>query len=149
MRNARSVQKSFACREAAGRIGLKEPIKGTQGTGRCSVRMDRRLNNRALADLDARVTRLTKPAQTIGGRIEDVSDHGVCVILPNDLHPGEMVKLEAADSTLFGYVVHSSWKRNAFRIGIEVERVLVGGTDLAQLLRSVLERSMPGVTLSQ
>jgi hypothetical protein len=27
--------------------------------------------------------------------------------------------------------------------------VLVGGTDLAQLLRSVLERSMPGVTLSQ
>jgi hypothetical protein len=30
-----------------------------------------------------------------------------------------------------------------------VERVLVGGTDLAQLLRSVLERSMPGVTLSQ
>ena len=111
--------------------------------------MDRRLHNRVLADLDVEVTRLKRQKQSVHGRIEDVSDTGLSVILPCELHRDEMVKLDAADSTLFGYVVHSSWKRNAFRTGIEVERVLLGGTDLAELLRSVLQSTLPGVPLSQ
>ena len=109
--------------------------------------MDRRLHNRALADLDVRVIRLKRQEQSVRGRIEDVSDTGVCIILPCELHPDEMVKLEAADSTLYGYMVHSAWKRNAYRTGIEVERVLLGGTDLAHLLRSVLEATLPEVPL--
>ena len=111
--------------------------------------MDRRLHNRALADLDVQVTRLNKREESVRGWIEDLSETGLSVILPCELHRDEMVKLKTADSTLFGYVVHSSWKRNAFRTGIEVERVLLGGTDLAELLRSVLQSTLPGVPLSQ
>jgi hypothetical protein len=58
-----------------------------------------------------------------------------------------MVKLQTADSTLFGHVAYSDWKRNAFRTGIEIERVLLGGTDLAQLLQSVLRDTMPSVSV--
>jgi PilZ domain len=112
------------------------------------VQVDRRLHNRVLADLDVQVIRLKRQKQSISGRIEDVSQTGLCVILPCELHRDEMVKLKTADSTLFGYVVHSSWKRNAFRTGIEVEQVLLGGTDLAELLRSVLQATIPGVSLS-
>ena len=107
--------------------------------------MDRRLHSRALADLDVQVIRLKKEGQSIPGTLADMSEAGMCLILPRELRTGEQVKLEAADSTLFGYVVYSKWKRNAFRTGVEVERVLVGGTDLAQLLRSVLRETMPTV----
>lgn len=111
--------------------------------------MDRRLHNRALADLDVQIIRLKRQEQIVFGRIEDVSDTGLCVILPCELHRDEVVKLKTADSTLFGYVAHSSWKRNAFRTGIEVERVLLGGTDLANLLGLVLKATMPEVPLSK
>ena len=60
----------------------------------------------------------------------------------------EIVRLETADCTLFGHVVHCTWQRNAFRTGIEVERVLIGNTDLAELLRTALQDTMPWATLS-
>jgi hypothetical protein len=112
----------------------------------CSV--DRRLHNRALADLDIEVVRLKDKDQVVSGRLEDISESGMCVILPSELVVDELVRLEAADCTLFGHVVHCTWQRNAFRIGIEVERVLLGNTDLADLLRTALRDTMPWTTLS-
>lgn len=111
--------------------------------------VDRRLHNRALADLDVEVTRLRKQEQRIPGRLADISETGLCLILPCELRVEELVRLETADSTLFGHVVYSKWKRNAFRTGVDVEQVLLGGTDLAKLLHAVLRNTMPGVTLSR
>ena len=89
--------------------------------------------------------RLKKQEQGVPGTLADISEAGVCLILPCELWPEETVKLEAADSTIFGHVVYSTWKRNAFRTGVEVEQVLFGGTDLAKLLQTVLRDMMPEV----
>ena len=111
--------------------------------------MDRRLHNRALADLDVEVVRLSNKDQIVPGSLEDMSEAGMCLILPCELATDELVRLEAADCTLFGHVVYSTWTRNAFRTGIEVERVLLGGnTDLAELLRTALQDTMPWATVS-
>jgi len=110
--------------------------------------VDRRLHNRALADLDVEVIRLSRQEQSVAGRLEDISEAGICIILPSELAPEELVRLEAADSTVFGHVVYSTWTRNAFRTGIELERVLLGATDLAELLRSALQETMPWAALS-
>lgn len=107
--------------------------------------MDRRLHNRSLADLDVQLTRLRKQGPGVFGRIADISDSGLCLVMPCELWPEELVKIETADSTLYGHVIYSSWKRNAFRTGVEVERVLLGGSDLAHLLRAVLRDTMPAV----
>jgi hypothetical protein len=107
--------------------------------------VDRRLHTRSLADLDVQVVRLRKQEQGVPGTLADISEAGVCLILPCELWPEEMVKLETADSTLFGHVVYSMWKRNAFRTGIEVEQALFGGTDLAKLLQTALRDTMPEV----
>jgi hypothetical protein len=72
----------------------------------------------------------------------------MCLILSCELLPDELITIEAADCTVYGYVIHCTWQRNAFRTGIEVERVLLGNTDLAELLRIVVQDTMPGVTLS-
>ena len=111
--------------------------------------VDRRLHTRSLADLEVQLTRLRRQEESVPGRLADISEAGLCLILPCELWPEELVKLEAADSILFGHVAYSTWKRNAFRTGIEIERVLLGGTDLAQLLQSVIRNAMPGVLLSR
>jgi len=72
----------------------------------------------------------------------------MCLILPTELAADEIVRLETADCTLFGHVVHCTWQRNAFRTGVEVERVLLGNTDLADLLRTALQDTMPWATVS-
>jgi len=110
--------------------------------------VDRRLHNRALADLDVEVIRFRKQDQFVSGRVEDVSESGVCLILPCELVQDELVRLEAADCTMYGHVIYSTWQRNAFRTCVEVERVLLGNTDLAELLRKTLEDTMPWATLS-
>ena len=110
--------------------------------------MDRRLHNRALADLDIEVVRLTHKDQIVSGRLEDISESGMCLILPSELVADEIVRLETADCTLFGHVVHCTWQRNAFRTGIEIERVLLGNTDLAELLGTALQDTMPWATQS-
>ncbi len=110
--------------------------------------MDRRLHNRALADLDVEVLRFRKQDQFVSGRLEDISESGLCIILPCELVRDELVRLEAADCTLFGHVVYCTWQRNAFRTGVEIERVLLGNTDLAELLRKTLQDTMPWATLS-
>lgn len=112
----------------------------------CSV--DRRLHNRALADLDVEVVRLSNKDQILPGRLEDISESGMCLILPSELAVDEIVRLETADCTLFGHVIYSTWTRNAFRTGIEVQRVLLGNTDLAELLRTALQDTMPWATVT-
>jgi hypothetical protein len=110
--------------------------------------VDRRLHNRALADLDVDVILIKKQDQSVSGRLEDISEAGMCLILPSELVPDELVRLETADCTLFGHVVYSTWTRDAFRTGVEVERVLLGNTDLAELLRTALQDTMPWATVS-
>jgi hypothetical protein len=115
----------------------------------CSV--DRRLHNRALTDLDVEVVRLKDKGEIVAGRLEDISESGMCLILPCELSADEIVRLETADCTLFGYVVYSTCStstRNAFRTGIEVQRVLLGNTHLAGLLRTALQDTMPRAILS-
>ena len=107
--------------------------------------MDRRLHTRSLADLDVQLTRLRKLEASVAGRIADVSEAGLCLVMPCEFWPEELVKIETADSTLYGHVIYSTWKRNAFRTGIEVERVLLGGSELAELLRAALRNTMPAV----
>jgi hypothetical protein len=46
---------------------------------------------------------------------------------------------------LYGFVAHSTPERSYFRTGIEIVQVLIGGSDLSQLLKSTLEETMPDV----
>jgi hypothetical protein len=95
--------------------------------------------------MDLRVTRLTQPALTGQGEVTDISNSGVCIKAPFELATGDVVQLEIADSTLFGFVVYANPEGTAFRAGVEVQRVLMGGSDLARLLQMELRRALPGV----
>jgi hypothetical protein len=107
--------------------------------------VDERLDARYPASFDVLFTGLTDPSRACRGRMSDISKSGLSVLLPLHFAPGALVKLDFADSTLFCYVAHSNPFEGAFRTGIEVERVLLGTTDLASLLHSILKHEMPQV----
>lgn len=107
--------------------------------------MERRFEHRQPAEMDVRVTRLTHPALTGPGQLSDISKSGVCVKAPFELASGDIVQLEIADSTLFGFVVHASLEGTASRAGIEIQRVLIGASDLSRVLHLALRQSLPEV----
>ncbi len=79
------------------------------------------------------------------GRVDNVSKSGVSIVLPRQLAPGDLVELDMADSLLFGHVIFCTPQPGDFRIGIEIERVLLGETDLSQVLNELLATESPAV----
>lgn len=107
--------------------------------------MERRFDHRHLTELDVHVTRLTHPAWSAHGQISDLSNSGLSLTAPFELAAGDVVHLEIEDSNLFGVVVHASVEGARFRAGIEIQRVLIGGSDLSRVLHLALRRVLPGV----
>jgi len=97
------------------------------------------------ADLAVWVTDLQKPERSNAGTIRDISASGVSVLTPLPLTAGDIVRLDVADSVLFGIATYGVAEAADWRIGIEVQRVLHGGSDLAQLLERVLHEEMPAI----
>lgn len=107
--------------------------------------MNRRIQERHPADFQVRVTEVDTPELSASGQAFDVSQSGISVYLPLQMKTGSAVRLNINDSVLFGFVSHSEPERSYFRTGIEVLQVLVGGSDLSQLLKATIEEAMPAV----
>lgn len=110
--------------------------------------MDGRFETRYPADLEAWVTDLQNMGHSACGVVRDISNSGICLSTPIPLGPADVVRLDIADSVLFGFVTYanpepSQAEEPRWRTGIEVQRVLMGGSDLGQLLKKVLEEQMP------
>jgi len=105
--------------------------------------MDRRLYERIPAHLPATLTNLATNERASESHVANISQAGICVVSPCQFVPGAIVKLEAADSVLFGHIVYSTSEGAVFRHGIEVARVLIGETDLASLLNAMLVEAIP------
>jgi len=105
--------------------------------------VDRRFDHRYFTDAEINVTTLSDPGRYGSGRMTDLSDNGMSVLVPLELAPGDIVQLQIGDSTLFGFVVHSAREGESFRAGIELQRVLIGGSDLSKVLCGALRQVMP------
>jgi PilZ domain len=109
--------------------------------------MERRLDPRYPADLSVWVSDLLKPGHSAAGTICDISASGIGVVSPLPLAAGDVVRLDVAESVLFGIVTYATAGEAGSRTGIEVQRVLLGDSDLSRLLQRVLHEEMPAVAL--
>ncbi len=109
--------------------------------------MDRRIHERHLAHFQVRLTDLARPEVSASGRGFDISESGIGVYVPLKFTPGSAVELNINDSALFGVVTHSVPERSLFRTGIEVWQVLIGRSELAELLKTTLQETMPNQQL--
>ncbi len=109
------------------------------------VPVDRRNHERRPASFQVRVTEVDSPELSASGQAFEVSQAGISVYLPLQLTDGSAVRLNINDSILFGFVTHSKPERSYYRTGIDVLQVLIGGSDLSQLLKATLEEVMPEI----
>ena len=109
--------------------------------------MDRRIHERRLAHFQVRLTDLASPQVSASGEGIDISESGIGVYLPLRFTPGRVVELKINDSALFGVVTSSMPDRSFFRTGIEVWQVLIGRSELAELLKATLQETMPNQKL--
>ncbi len=96
-----------------------------------------------LPEIDVRVTNLAKPAQCGLGRLTDISVSGMGVAVAFALSAGDIVQVDVDDSRLFGFVAHASPEEDEYRVGIELQRVLIGGSDCSRVLHLALSRALP------
>lgn len=89
------------------------------------------------------MTNIRTREQASLGRVCDMSKAGISVTLPLQFVPTDLVQLEMADSVLLGRVVYSNPEGSQFRIGIEVDRVELGDSDLSNILQETLRETMP------
>jgi hypothetical protein len=109
--------------------------------------MDRRIHERHLATFQVRLTDLASPEVSASGEGIDISISGIGVYLPLKFARGSAVELNINDSTLFGVVTHSSPERSFFRTGIEVWQVLIGRSEMAELFKTIVQKTMPNQQL--
>ena len=109
--------------------------------------MERGIQERHLARFQVRVTDLASPELSASGQGIDISESGIGVYLPLKFTAGSAVELKINDSALFGVVTHSIPERSFFRTGIEVWQVLIGRSELAELLKETLHEAMPNQQL--
>ena len=79
--------------------------------------------------------------------MSDISNSGVCLVTLLELAVGAVVRIDAADSALFGFVTYANRQGADWHAGIEIQRVLLGESDLSRLLQQVLHDAMPQVTV--
>jgi hypothetical protein len=101
--------------------------------------MDRRFDTRFPSGLQVRVTDLDNAAESTTGTLLDISVSGIAVLLTMQKPEGLLVKLDFAETVLYGQVAYANAENGRFRTGIAVERVLVRASDLSHILESLLE----------
>ena len=109
--------------------------------------MDRRIHERHLAHFHVCLTDLASPEVSVSGEGIDISESGIGVYLPLKFIPGSVVEIDINDCALFGVVTHSMPERSLFRTGVEVWQVLIGRSELAELLKATLQETMPNQKL--
>ncbi len=102
----------------------------------------RRHCKRYPAYFDVTLTGLAGREPPVTGFITNVSQQGVRVMTPIALPIGQVVKLQIADSVLFGEIVSSSAEGDYFRTGVRVRRP-ESGASVAGLLREILVEPVP------
>jgi PilZ domain len=104
---------------------------------------ENRLHQRFPTNLDVVLTDIANPDHVGTGWIVDVSRTGIRARMPKRVDPGAMVKLEVADCALFGQAIRCSEDAGGYEIGVEIVRVLIGRSDLAQLVNTILAEAAP------
>lgn len=117
-------------------IVLKRSLEPVDRSG-----MDRRLHPRPLVQFEAKVT--NSEGRSCLGRVRDMSEAGISVIVPLQFAPGDVVQLDMADSELAGRVAYCNAEDAQFRVGIEILNVHLGNSGLSSLLEATLREAMP------
>jgi len=105
--------------------------------------VERRREPRIQASEPAQLTVLGERETTWPATVVDLSGRGLRVRAESPIAAGAAVKIEINDALLLGDVCYSIPESGCCLIGIEVDQVLTGLSDVAKLNRALLTEGAP------
>ena len=96
--------------------------------------MDNRREPRFEADQPVVVTVLTEPPTRLDARVRNASGRGLGLVTATPLPAGAPLRIEIDDSVVLGEAIYCHPDREGHFIGVELDQVLVGLTELARNL---------------
>jgi hypothetical protein len=97
--------------------------------------MDQRREPRFVADQSVVVTVLGDHEIQHAGRIRNASGRGLAIDMPCAVPPGTAIKIEFDDSILLGEAVFSKGGQGSYLLGVELDQVLCGLSELGRRLQ--------------
>ena len=96
--------------------------------------MDQRREPRFTVDQSVVVTILTEQPTRITARVRNASGRGLGLLVPCRVEPGAAIRIEIDDAIVLGEVIYCRPEGDGHFIGIELDQVLVGLTELGRRL---------------
>jgi hypothetical protein len=96
--------------------------------------MDKRREPRFEADQPVVVTVLSEPQTRMDARVKNASGRGLGLVTPSPVPPGAAVRIEIDDAIVLGESIYCRHDREGHFIGVELDQVLVGLTELGRNL---------------
>lgn len=102
--------------------------------------MERRSSLRVGFNQSVRVTALGGNRCQMAARALDASERGIRLLLPADLKPGDLVRIDVDDALLLGEVCYCQPGEGGFTAGIKLDQALDRIGDLARLHRALFDQ---------
>jgi hypothetical protein len=96
--------------------------------------MDKRREPRFQADQPVVVTILTEPPLRMDAWVKNASGRGLGLVTPSSVPPGAAVRIELEDAIVLGEAIYCRSDVDGHFIGVELDQVLVGLTELSRNL---------------
>jgi hypothetical protein len=96
--------------------------------------MNQRREPRLEANQPVRVTLFGEPDIRLLARVKNVSRRGMGFEIEGPVSTGTAVRIDIDDAFFLGEVIYCRQDESSFYVGVELEQVLFGLTDLAQIL---------------
>ena len=96
--------------------------------------MDQRREPRFQIDQSVIVTVLGELPLKMHGRVRDASGRGLGLVVPRPVEPGAAIRIELDDSLVLGEAIYCRTDHGSHFIGVELDQVLVGLTELSRRL---------------
>ncbi|HLH20481.1 MAG TPA: PilZ domain-containing protein [Bryobacteraceae bacterium] len=96
--------------------------------------MDQRREPRFEIDQSVIVTVLSEQPLKMHGRVRDASGRGLGLVVPRPVEPGAALRIEIDDALVLGEAIYCRDEQREHFIGVELDQVLVGLTELSRRL---------------
>jgi hypothetical protein len=106
--------------------------------------MDQRREPRFVADQSVVVTVLGEHETQHAARILNASGRGLAIEMPSAVPPGTAIKIEVDDSILLGEAVYCKGGQGSYLLGVELDQMLCGLTELGKRLQEFATKEPSG-----
>jgi hypothetical protein len=96
--------------------------------------MDQRREPRFESDQAVVVTILSEQPTRVAARVRNASGRGMGLVLPDRVESGAAIRIEIEDAVVLGEAIYCRKDGEGYFIGVELDQVLVGLTELGRRL---------------